>query len=200
MKSVYKLDFGNYDDTQNYDWKAIRKIMTGDEHNNINLEEMIFAKEKAEELKDVLNNSDYTGYSVEMIMEGVLFDDIFYYVKDAEVSNYEWGAVHYGNKDLPAIIQIDISEDPDLHIDTSRIIEYEGKDYIYINWGESENSYIHENLYSCNWGEFWTAGYYNHESKSLYSFGNIYQSEEEAKQELLNDGEDKKEILTIFKD
>lgn len=69
MQEFYRLDFESYDDTANYDWQGIRDLLSVDK--DTDLEELYYTKEKAEEIKEKLDNSNYTGYPVKLYEVGV---------------------------------------------------------------------------------------------------------------------------------
>lgn len=121
-------------------------------------------------------------------MNKVFYDDIWEYVKDADISNYTVTGKSYKNNIEYVIAKIDVSEDPTLFLGSYyNNINKDGKKYRSINWGESEKSYILESEIKNNWGEFWTIYFVNHEKYELNSNGVIFKNEEEAEKYLKND-------------
>ncbi|MFW6311814.1 MAG: hypothetical protein ACOC1K_06220 [Nanoarchaeota archaeon] len=112
-------------------------------------------------------------------MKKRFFDDLWEYVKDGEISNYRWTGVVKRDKKEVVIHEIDILEDPMLVIRPDEELEKDGKIYIPIDWGEGENNYILETEITRYAGRFWTIAYWE-DKNTLRSYGEIYQTEEDA--------------------
>lgn len=65
---MFRIDFGSYDDNQNFNWKMIREIMIGDNYNVIDLGEITFKSK--DEINDVLEKiNPYIDKSVVSVVE-----------------------------------------------------------------------------------------------------------------------------------
>ena len=109
-----------------------------------------------------------------------LFDNLFDYVKDADISDYKRDFHFEGEQPKYVIAEVDIINDPDFYIggyDNTKTID--GKVYKLINWGEDEKSYVLESEVKGQYtGRFWTIYMQSSKDKHQYhSIGQIYKSD-----------------------
>lgn len=109
----------------------------------------------------------------------VLFHNSWDYIKDAAI---EYGTTELQLEENQVYIQeFNIYDDELVDYDHRRVINVDGKDYIYVNWGEDENSYME--LSELEAGTFY--GVYAESNRKMYgawTIGPAFQSKEEAKE------------------
>jgi len=104
----------------------------------------------------------------------VFYDDLFEYVRDADVTNYEWTLYEREDKELVAV-EFELLEDVNLLV--GETIERNGRRYVNVDWGEHEESYVPKRELRTR--TFWTLARWV-DRNTIKSYGNIYENLDEA--------------------
>jgi hypothetical protein len=106
-----------------------------------------------------------------------LFDDMYDYVSSsgADISHYY--PLHRENDNKFVVESVDIVSDPDLM--TYETIEIDGEDYVRVNWGEQEKSYIKESGLGQTLWTIWQ----NNGKNEYYNYRSLFfETEDEARE------------------